>query len=238
MAGVIPQARIRPYGFALIRPAGRPQLDTSRIVTLSGTIAINLVAMGLLMMPLSAPLPVAWTEPDPDMSARIIKREPVVVDVVPVRDPAPTEPRPAPTRPRTMAPSQSSATASAVIAETGTELVAENVATEDTGPTVESIAPMPTGPAPVQLEYARAPAPKYPRNAQRLGHTGTVVLQVLVGMDGLPLNVDVFQSSGHRELDEAARAQVLMRWSFRPATRDGISIQAIGLVPVQFSLQR
>ena len=50
--------------------------------------------------------------------------------------------------------------------------------------------------------------------------------------------MDVVRSSGHRELDEAARAQVLKRWSFRPATRDGLAIQAIGLVPIQFSLQR
>ena len=44
-------------GFALLKPASRPQLDSARIVTLSGTIALNLLAMGLLMMPLSLPSP-------------------------------------------------------------------------------------------------------------------------------------------------------------------------------------
>ena len=71
--------------------------------------------------------------------------------------------------------------------------------------------------------------------AQRL--TGTVLLQVLVGIDGRPMEVTVMQSSGHRELDEAARAQVLRRWSFQPASRNGQAVQAIGLVPIEFALK-
>ena len=69
------------------------------------------------------------------------------------------------------------------------------------------------------------------------GLTGTVLLQVLVGIDGRPLEVTVAQSSGHRELDEAARAQVLKRWSFQPATKEGKAVQAIGMVPIEFALR-
>ena len=236
MAHAIPQALTRPNGFALLRPATRPQLDSARIVTVSGTIAINLIAMGLLMMPLSLPAPVAWVDPEPGMIARPVKREPVVVEIVPVRNPVPVVTRSTPERPRTVAPADTSSVATAVISETGTELATESTH-RHTGPASESSFRL-DGPAPMQLEYARAPAPKYPRNALRLGLTGTVMLQVLVGIDGMPLDVTVVQSSGHRELDEAARAQVLKRWSFRPATRDGVAIQAIGMVPVQFSLQR
>lgn len=231
-------ALLRPNGFALLKPAAKPQLDSARILTLSGTIAINLIAMGLLMMPLTIPPSVERAEPEPGMTARPIKREPVVVDIVPVRNPLPTATPSAPARPRSVAPADNTTSATTVVAETGTEPATEPTATEDTGPAMESIAPLSMGPAPVQLEYARAPAPNYPRTAQRLGLTGTVMLQVLVDIDGQPLAVTVVQSSGHRELDDAARTQVLKRWSFRPATRDGVAIQAIGLVPVQFSLQR
>jgi protein TonB len=68
-------------------------------------------------------------------------------------------------------------------------------------------------------------------------HEGTVLLEVLVDVDGRPLRVDVRRSSGHRQLDDAAREQVLARWRFRPAMRDGRAIQAIGLVPVNFMLR-
>ena len=39
------------------------------------------------------------------------------------------------------------------------------------------------------------------------------------------------------ELDEAARAQVLTRWRFQPATRNGLAVQAIGMVPIEFALK-
>ena len=52
-------ASFRPAGFALLKPASKPQLDTARIITMSGTLAVNVLAMGLLMMPLSMPAPIA-----------------------------------------------------------------------------------------------------------------------------------------------------------------------------------
>ena len=88
----------------------------------------------------------------------------------------------------------------------------------------------------VQLEYAQAPAPAYPRDALRDGVEGTVLLKVLVDVDGRPLDVQVERSSGNRSLDRAARDQVLQRWRFRPAMQDGRAVQAIGLVPVDFRL--
>ena len=237
MARNIPQVLTRPNGFALLRPATRPQLDSARILTLSGTMAINLIAMGLLMMPLSAPPPAAWQEPKPESQTRWLKKDPPKVEIVKAVQPQ-TNVIPKPVDRPAVATTQANIVAAAAVSETGTERATENMAIEDAGPAIESMAPAAMGLALVQLEYERAPAPNYPRNAQRLGLTGTVTLQVLVGIDGRPLEVSVVQSSGHRELDEAARAQVLKRWSFRPATRDGQAIQAIGVVPIQFSLQR
>lgn len=84
----------------------------------------------------------------------------------------------------------------------------------------------------------QASSPPYPRDALRSGHQGTVVLQVLVGVDGRPLEVVVETGSGYRELDETARRHVLRRWRFQPAMRDGRAVQAIGLVPIEFRLDR
>ena len=92
--------------------------------------------------------------------------------------------------------------------------------------------------AAVRLEYASAPPPAYPRDALRMRAEGTVMLQVLVDRDGRPLDVQVQSSSGNRALDEAARKHVLKRWTFRPAMRDGVAVQAIGIVPIDFTLAR
>ncbi len=238
MARSMPQALIRPHGFALLRPASPPELDSARILTMSGTIAINLIAMGLLMMPLAVPPPMAWVEPKPDTETRWFKKPLPPIEVVNVVK-ATTQPITTPVeRPVTASSTRDDNVAAVVVSETGTVLANEIMAIEATGPVIESIAPISTGPAPVQLEYARAPAPNYPRNAQRLGQTGTVMLQVLVDIDGRPLEVTVSQSSGNRELDEAARLQILKRWSFRPAMKDGQAVRAMGLVPIAFELAR
>jgi protein TonB len=88
----------------------------------------------------------------------------------------------------------------------------------------------------MSLEYASAPAPSYPREALREGITGTVLLEVLVGVDGSPLTVTIHRSSGNRDLDRAAQQQVQKRWRFRPASRNGTPVQAIGIVPIDFKL--
>src|SRR3546814_15984694 len=70
-------------------------------------------------------------------------------------------------------------------------------------------------------DLADAPSPPYPRAALRAGLQGTVMLQVLVDVDGRPLQVDVEHRSGYRVLDNAARRYVLQHWTFRPAMRGG-----------------
>lgn len=227
-------AMSRPSGFALLKPASKPQLDAARIATLSGTIAVNLLAFGLLMMPMTMPPPPIdlHEEPSRDPVVRQIPPEPVIVDVAP---PTVQQPVAQPVHQRISAPTQAPSNAVAVV-DAGTEQDVETAATEETGPVMD-IAPPSVGPAPVQLQYVSAPAPTYPRNALRAGITGTVLLQVLVGTNGRAIEVKVAQSSGNRELDEAARAQVLKRWSFRPATREGQAVQALGMVPIEFSLR-
>ena len=51
-----------------------------------------------------------------------------------------------------------------------------------------------------------------------------------------PLDVRIVKSSGHRVLDQAARRTVLSKWTFVPAMRDGRAVEAVGRVPVVFTL--
>lgn len=227
----------RNAGFALLRPASKPELDAARILTMSATLAINLIAMGLLMMPLAMPPPAPLDAPTIRHPARDIPRDqPVVVEIVKKAvTPAPVT---QPIKLQTLAPPHNQATSIAVIAAaTGSEQVVDNVAMEDTGATTDLGNAVSTAPAVMQLEYLSAPAPKYPRNALMQQIQGTVLLQVLVGIDGRPLEVTVSKTSGNRELDEAARSQILRRWTFRAAMRNGQAVQALGLVPVAFSLR-
>src|SRR3546814_15769664 len=87
----------------------------------------------------------------------------------------------------------------------------------------------------VRLQYADAPSPPYPRAALRAGLQGTVMLQVLVDVDGRPLQVDVEHSSGHRVLDNAARRYVLQNCTFTPAMRGGRPVPAGGPGPIATS---
>lgn len=217
---------------------GTQRLDATRIATLSGTLAINLLAMGLLMMPLSLPPPIAHQDTPADLVFDWIPRKPeppVQVPVLPQPVPPPTQAASTPT-PRTLTQAPTQAPAAAVLSDTGIVAPASDTQATDSGP-VADIAPASAGPAPMQLRYANAPAPTYPRNALRQGITGSVLLQVVVDVGGRPVDVVVARSSGNRELDAAAKAQVLKRWTFQPAMRDGRAVQAVGMVPIAFSLQ-
>jgi protein TonB len=225
----------RPAGFALLKPAAKPQLDSIRILTLSSTLAFNLLAFGLLMMPMALPPPAVQDTPSHNPIARPIARQPQVVEFVPI---APSLPHPsAPTlQHQRVAPAQNDDPPATALAETGSQAATEPASLGDELPLDISGDSGNPAPTPAHLAYRVAPAPAYPRAALQRHLSGTVLLRVLVGTDGHPLEVTVASSSGHRELDEAARTQVLKRWSFQPATREGQTVQAIGMVPVEFKL--
>lgn len=98
----------------------------------------------------------------------------------------------------------------------------------------------PTAPAAVadrDPTPVRSPAPRYPRDAQRRGESGTVVLRVHVGADGRPQGIDLIEGSGSRSLDRAA-ADAVRRWRFDPAMRNGRPVDGVIQVPITFNLGR
>ena len=79
------------------------------------------------------------------------------------------------------------------------------------------------------------PSAPYPVDAFRNGESGTVMLRVDIGADGVPRSVALARSSGSRSLDRAAMSAV-RRWRFRPAMRDGQPVAATVQIPVAYNL--
>lgn len=216
--------------------AGPSRPDGVRIAGISGTILLNTLVFLVLLVPLRQPGPQAPEPPRP-MIDWIVPHPlpplppPDVARVVPPQAPAPTTPPARPLPPVVADPAPASTTAPSLPEFT------------DPGPELAISAPaadpaQPPGEAALLLQYERAPAPAYPRAALLDGATGTVLLRVVVGTDGKPSAVTIHRSSGDRRLDEAARRQVLRGWRFRPAMRDGRPVEAIGIVPIDFVLER
>jgi len=206
----------------------RERPSAARIAAFTGVIALHAAALALLMLPMAAPepgpakletIPISW----------VLPKKPLIIPIAPTPDP-PRTPQRVTTRPVAPTPPQPP-----VLVEEG-----EAAPPIDVPPAEEVtyIEPADTGPLAMErLDYASAPPPPYPPEAARRRIEGTVLLQVLVDVDGRPLEVLVQRSSGNRALDDAARKFVLKRWLFKPAVRNGTPVQAIGLVPVKFSMR-
>lgn len=225
---------VQRHAHATGLPQVLAQMQPARILGLAGAITINLTALMLLLVPVSPPVQIVEEEDVvPIYEERRIEPppppEPIEVPVVrpqpQTRAPVPvTQPQPVP-----------QPVNQDVIVPDGSEYVPPVDTTDDPlPPAIPGPDPLPS----TRLEYASAPAPTYPREALLDGIEGTVVLRVLVGVDGKPLSVEIERSSGHRRLDDAARRQVLRKWSFKPAIRNGQAVQVYGLVPVNFSISR
>ncbi|HDP89327.1 MAG TPA: energy transducer TonB, partial [Thioalkalivibrio sp.] len=85
-------------------------------------------------------------------------------------------------------------------------------------------------------EYLDNPAPTYPRASLRLREEGSVEIRARVGRDGRPRELAVARSSGSMRLDRAA-LDAIRRWSFEPAQRAGIAVEAWVVVPITFKLE-
>src|SRR5574337_260614 len=97
-------------------------------------------------------------------------------------------------------------------------------------------APPPDIAAGSDLSYGTRPSPPYPPMAARQHHEGTVVLLILVGLDGSPKTVEVEKSSGYRELDREAKDWVIRHWKFNPEVKACKKVEGYARVPITFNL--
>jgi len=113
-------------------------------------------------------------------------------------------------------------------------------------------APAPMAPPPTAVQPAAAPPPanadsapvatstpqpRYPVASLRRHESGTVLLRVVVGPDGVPAEVNLVDGSGHRRLDRAA-TDAVRKWRFRPAMRGGRPVSGEVRVPIVFEPAR
>lgn len=114
-------------------------------------------------------------------------------------------------------------------------------ATEIGPPVAVESAPEPS-PTPVATGETRAAEPiarlqpDYPRDAFRAGEEGRVLLRVQVDAGGNPVDVQVADSSGSRELDRAA-VEAMRQWRFEPALDDGDAVASTVEIPIDFTLE-
>jgi protein TonB len=214
--------------------AAHESIDGGRIAANTGTLLINGALLLALLVPLSQRAPDAPATPHEAITIiQLPKIRPV--------DPPPPERVEITRRPPTPVTRPSPQTRPVVAqleqpvvdAQPGDMAIEAPANVVDEGPA--TIEPATTSPI-TQLQALRAPPPPYPAEAMRAGLSGTVELEILVGTDGRALDVRIVRSSGHRMLDQAARRTVLSKWTFVPAMRDGRAVEALGRLPVVFTL--
>ena len=170
-----------------------PRLDFNRIFGYATAIAVHAVLFLLLLVPITAP---------PAAKVPIIDTvwHPIEKKVEPPPPPPPVDAKVTPPKShaapsRTVQPVPPTDDQKTIVDE---QVVTNRVVTPP--PRIEigdNIRPQPPRVG-MQLEYAQAPAPTYPRDALRDGIEGTVLLKVLVDVDGRPLDVQIERSSGNR----------------------------------------
>jgi TonB family protein len=88
------------------------------------------------------------------------------------------------------------------------------------------------GVSPPSVTYKKDPG--YSEEARKAHLWGTVVLQIIVGSDGMPHNIKVIRPLG-MGLDEIA-VETVSEWRFRPGVKDGKSVNVLATIEVNFRL--
>lgn len=180
----------------------------------------------------------------PPTKPTVVQLLPEVVDL----PPPPPPPRPQPVN----TPVETHAVPTPVVAPVPVvqmPIAPVPIQTSPTPPTVETPtpgppAPAPSPPAPSAIENAgdlssqmiAADPPRYPTESRRLREQGTVVLMVLLNLDGRVSEVSIQRSSGHSRLDQAALSAV-RRWRWSPTRRNGVAVMVRGVVEIPFVLR-
>jgi TonB family protein len=80
-----------------------------------------------------------------------------------------------------------------------------------------------------------APDPDYPEKERKARHMGTVLLELVVGSDGLPRDITVSHPLSSKF--DAAAIDAAKKWKFTPASKDGKPVAVRIIVEVSFHLR-
>jgi TonB family protein len=75
--------------------------------------------------------------------------------------------------------------------------------------------------------------PVYPPDAINAGREGSVMVQLGIDVGGMVNTVEIIQSSGYTDLDEAVE-QAVKLWRLSPATKDGVPVTYTETIRFQF----
>lgn len=172
-----------------------------------------------------------------EMSVSVAVRQAEVAK--PEAQPEPVKPapvKPEPTKPRVAPPKRAQPPVQEIaeVAQPAEEPPAPPQAVSS--PPAVAAAPVADTEPDYRAAYLHNPRPSYPMAARRMGWEGRVVLNIEVLAEGTCGAVNVFQSSGHEILDNAA-LRTVKAWRFMPATRAGRPVTQWFKVPIQFSLK-
>lgn len=181
----------------------------------------NVIMASVVMDAPAPPTPTPTPKPEP-------KPQPQAKPVSPQVQPAPVL---SPTAPSNVAPSVPSAapalTPAAPAAPAATP--ADNQRPAANATAVAVVQPS------TSADYLNNPAPPYPRQSKRMGEEGTVVIRVLITVEGRAEKAEIRTSSGHARLDDTALTTV-KAWRFVPGKRNGQPEAMWFNVPIRFVL--
>jgi TonB family protein len=102
--------------------------------------------------------------------------------------------------------------------------------------------PVPQGPYRIRVGGNVRPArlithvqPIYPANLRDAGTEGTVVMDILIGADGVPRAFQVASSQAHPGL-VAAASEAVSQWRYEPTQLNGIPVEVRSTVTIDFEL--
>jgi protein TonB len=78
------------------------------------------------------------------------------------------------------------------------------------------------------------PDPEYSKEARKRKKQGTVLMETVVGLDGLPHDIHVLHSIGYGLDQQAIKA--LSQWKFEPGTKDGQRVPVLLQIEMDFRL--
>ncbi len=203
--------------------------------SLTIAIAVNAAIIGALIF--SAPEVLTKLPPSPFTTSNI------PVDPPPPPDPTKPEAKPQPHQ-KTL-PTEPKPDLTPKVAEAGespyTIPYVDPVGSSGTGAgPIEIVVPAPSMPvlteATVDPRYANLFQPEYPAGERRAEHFGKVVIRVLIGTDGRVKRAERV-SAASDAFWVATERRALAKWRFRPATRNGVPVEAWRTMTVRFELE-
>jgi TonB family protein len=115
-------------------------------------------------------------------------------------------------------------------------------------PTATPIPPTPTpsvregdivipGPGVNPPEMISREPPKYPPAAERMGASGEVIAEALVGINGVVEDVRIIRVEGRNFGFETATEEAIYKWRYKPATKGGVKVRVWVAIRVPFRLE-